>query len=303
MKIFLSWSKDYSKEVAIVFKDWLKLVIQQLDPFMSEKDIELGTNWNDEIKTQLSQSKLGLIFITEENLNSQWLNYEVGALASSFEKSKVIPILIDVQSVGTSPLSQFQSTKQFDKNNILKVIQSINSSLDGSRLDEATLNETFNVFWPRLDERLKQVDLKFKSQPSKKVAKEKIDTEVLLTDLVNRSDFTINFMNEIKDQIMQLNEQLYFSNSGNIDIDTQSNRAVDAMFSIVSSIEQIEEMIDQDEVFNYALYNVGFSEKAITVEAEFRNRLSYLKAQAHKYLNYAFSESKSKNKNKPLRVR
>lgn len=42
MKVFISWSGETSKKVALALKAWLPNVIQALDPWMSDKDIEKG---------------------------------------------------------------------------------------------------------------------------------------------------------------------------------------------------------------------------------------------------------------------
>ena len=62
MKVFISWSGECSKKVALLFRDWLPTVIQAIDPFVSSEDIEKGARWNTDIAQELKESSFGLIF-------------------------------------------------------------------------------------------------------------------------------------------------------------------------------------------------------------------------------------------------
>ena len=84
MKVFISWSGDQSKKIAQLFRDWLPTVIQAIEPFVSSEDIEKGARWNTDIAQELKESSFGLICVTKDNLNSQWLNFEAGALSIRF---------------------------------------------------------------------------------------------------------------------------------------------------------------------------------------------------------------------------
>lgn len=154
LHIFLSWSGDYSKALATLFYEWVPYVLQETTPFMSAQAIELGTGWNEEINLQLNQADLGIIFVTEENVNSPWLNFESGALAKSFDRTnKVIPILFDDEKKSmlynqSTPLKQFQSVLYPDKEGLNSVIATINSELENP-IDEKRLASTFEMYYPQ----------------------------------------------------------------------------------------------------------------------------------------------------------
>lgn len=59
VKVFLSWSGIKSREVALVLRDWLPLVMNSVEPFVSAKDIYAGTRWQSEISTQLESTNFG----------------------------------------------------------------------------------------------------------------------------------------------------------------------------------------------------------------------------------------------------
>ena len=49
MKIFVSWSGDFSHAVAKALKDWLPNVIQAVEVFLSSEDIAKGSQWFHEL--------------------------------------------------------------------------------------------------------------------------------------------------------------------------------------------------------------------------------------------------------------
>ena len=91
LKIFISWSGERSKLIAIELRRWLPKVIQAADPWMSDTDIHTGRQWFGEIANQLEQSDFGIICLTPENLKAPWLLFEAGALSKRHEESFVIP--------------------------------------------------------------------------------------------------------------------------------------------------------------------------------------------------------------------
>ena len=89
MKVFLSWSGEQSRRIAEVFKEWIPSVIQAVKPYFSPEDIAKGARWSKEISQELEESKVGILFLTKDNLGAPWLLFEAGALSKSMERSKV----------------------------------------------------------------------------------------------------------------------------------------------------------------------------------------------------------------------
>jgi len=152
MKVFISWSGEQSRHVAEYLRDWLKLIIQSVEPWLSASDIQPGARWNSDIAKELEASQFGILCMTPENLTSPWILFEAGALAKAIDKGRVCPYLIGVDYSGISgPLVQFQALKA-DKESTWKLVLAINSV--AGKLAESQLKATFDRFWPDLEEAL-----------------------------------------------------------------------------------------------------------------------------------------------------
>ncbi|WP_410979506.1 toll/interleukin-1 receptor domain-containing protein [Bacillus cereus] len=151
MKVFLSWSGNESKQLAKIFKEWLPNVLQYVEPYMSEQDIDMGERWGNNIADNLENSVFGLVFVTPSNIKEPWINFEAGALSKTID-ARVIPILYkaEVTILDKGPLRQFQSAKNLEEASILSLIQSINASNQDGRLDETRLVRAFEMWWPKL---------------------------------------------------------------------------------------------------------------------------------------------------------
>lgn len=161
MKVFLSWSGTRSHKVALVFREWLPSVIQELEPYVSSEDIDKGARWSTDIANELSDSKFGILCVTRDNLNAPWLTFEAGALSKTMDKSFVSPFLFDIKrSEVDGPILQFQSTV-FDEEDLKKLVTTLNKACDADGLSDDRLNKAFEVWYPTLKEdldSLKDVD-------------------------------------------------------------------------------------------------------------------------------------------------
>lgn len=152
MKIFLSWSGIRSHYIALTLNEWFEQVIQAAEPWVSS-DISKGKRWDGEIADKLEQSKVGIICLTKDNLDSSWIHFEAGAISKTPD-AYVCTFLFDVTPANVKePLSLFQATL-FTKDDVFKLLRTINSLLE-KPLKESGLEGIFNTFWPQLEEKLK----------------------------------------------------------------------------------------------------------------------------------------------------
>ncbi|WP_326429216.1 TIR domain-containing protein [Stutzerimonas frequens] len=159
MKIFISWSGEVSHKVAKALRDWLPSVIQSITPYVSSEDIDKGARWSSDIASELDESAFGLLCVTPDNINAPWLNFEAGALGKSVDKSRVCPFLFRIKrSDVKGPILQYQSTIH-DKEDIFKLMKAVNAACGEHGIEELRLEKAFDVWWPKLDEELKAIEL------------------------------------------------------------------------------------------------------------------------------------------------
>jgi hypothetical protein len=197
MRVFLSWSGSFSEKIAEEFRKWLPSVLQTVKPYFSPKDIEKGTRWSSEIAKELSACSVCIIFLTRENLSSNWIMFESGAISKSLDKSKVCPILFDIDPTDVQgPLSQFQLTK-FGKEEIKKLFDTINTSLESNRLDDAVASSVFEKWWPDLEEKIKYIIKEYNESARDKgdvrTDRDLIEEILLITRDIARRDEPISF--------------------------------------------------------------------------------------------------------------
>ncbi|PKL64037.1 MAG: toll-Interleukin receptor [Methanomicrobiales archaeon HGW-Methanomicrobiales-3] len=165
MKVFISWSGERSKKIADIFSDWLPQIIQALDPWIST-NIAKGARSTPEISSELEKSKIGIICLTPENLDSNWILFEAGAL-SKMSDTKVCTFLLDLTPSDVKPpLSQFQHTI-FSREDVFRLLITINQQLPESgekSLADKTLHQVFERSWSEFEEKIKDV---LKSPPEK----------------------------------------------------------------------------------------------------------------------------------------
>jgi len=162
MRIFISWSGDLSKNIAEIFRQWIPGVIQAAKPYYSPDDITKGTRWSSEISKELDASKIGIICLTKDNLDSSWIMFEAGALSKNIEKSKVVPLLFGIEpSDIQGPLVQFQAAK-FSRSEMKKVVKMINSELGESALSVDVIDSVFDMWWLKLEGQIKEAEEKAK---------------------------------------------------------------------------------------------------------------------------------------------
>jgi hypothetical protein len=159
-------------------------------------EIEKGSRSFDEIARALEGMKVGIICLTPENLRSEWLHYEAGALSKTMDpKTRVCTYLLaDLESATLKPpLSWFQWTKA-NKADTRKLIGTINKHLDATPLPESTLNATFEKWWPDLDEKLKALPAPSGAPPARR------GTDEMVAEILEHTRMMIPVIGELSEE-------------------------------------------------------------------------------------------------------
>ena len=156
MKVFLSWSGETSRAIAEALRDWLPKVIQAVVPWMSAVDIEKGARWSSDIAAELEQTSFGILCLTADNRDAPWIHFEAGALSKTLQNTLVCPYLFDLEPTDlTGPLVQFNATRA-NKKDTQRLVLSINDAQE-TPLTQLNIEESFEVWWPKLEECLRDL--------------------------------------------------------------------------------------------------------------------------------------------------
>jgi len=182
MKVFISWSGQLSHQIATKLQEWLPLVINQLEPFVSSESIKKGDRWVIDIYSELEKSNFGIVCLTLENLLEPWIMFEAGALSKNISQSKVSCVLFDglKQHDVKSPLSLLQNT-EFVKDDFRKLVSSINSTLGDKKINDTLLNKSFDKWYPDLEEDIKKIQEAYSPPIPKKEEGDNTLNEILRT--------------------------------------------------------------------------------------------------------------------------
>lgn len=187
MKVFISWSGDTSLKVAQQLREWLPYVINSIKPYVSSEDIDKGARWSTDIAKELEDSTFGILCVTKDNLEAPWLSFEAGALSKTMEKSFVTPFLFDIKrSEIKGPILQFQSTI-FEKDDIKKLVKTLNKACGESGIPDDRLEKTFNVWYPNLEENLNALKNSSKQNSGIDQANESVHSTEILEEILELS--------------------------------------------------------------------------------------------------------------------
>jgi hypothetical protein len=153
MKIFISWSGERSEALAKALHKWFPAVLQFVEPWLSQSDIQSGKRWSVEVAKELENCNYGILCVTRENLASPWILFEAGALAKSMQDGRVVPLLLDLDFKEISgPLAQFQA-KKADSEGIRELLLDLNKA-SAAPVPDSTLETLLQAVLGKLEEEL-----------------------------------------------------------------------------------------------------------------------------------------------------
>lgn len=238
--IFISWSGDQAREVAIVIRKFIRSLFNLVEPWMSEEDIGPGLRGLDEIRTKLNESFFGIFIITRENENAPWINFEAGALSKVLDDngSLVVPLLVDYDYAGelNSPLKQFQ-TLLLNEKKMVKVCKLI---AEESGVEWERIEPNFSHQWTKAWKKIKLAKSKAHSKtihPS--ISREpEIDLKIMVPEILE----TVRDLK--RDQLSNAvaltdNEKRWIKIGKNREESEIANEAMDVAFAITESTNTV----------------------------------------------------------------
>lgn len=180
MTVFISWAGAPSKALAIALRSFLRVVVQQCSPWMSDRDIGAGMPWDNALETALKEAQFGIVCLTPSNVNNTYLHYEAGAIANQVQNvNHVCPVLLGFENAADlrQPLGRFQA-KLVTHDGIWDLVRAINAGLK-TPIDESTLREAFEGRWEKLATEIRNIDLQDELQPAPKRNSEEVLEEIL----------------------------------------------------------------------------------------------------------------------------
>lgn len=160
MKVFISWSGAQSLQVADALYNWLPLVLQVVRPYLSVEDTAKGAYWQTEVKQHLDTSDFGILCLTPTNTTAPWISFEAGALSKSVDRGNVTPFLVGLtQGDLTGPLTQFQATEASKPVDVLRLVKDLDKACGPLAVGERVVEDTFEMWWPRLDQKLRSISV------------------------------------------------------------------------------------------------------------------------------------------------
>lgn len=151
MKVFLSWSGERSKKLAALLSVVIPELIPGIETWMSKRDLAAGDDWKEKILETLKQSNACIACITPENVNSQWIHFEAGAVKGRVE-GPVCAVLLGLEPRDlTGPLSQYHAVRSDDEDGILALVRKLNrATIHKRRATDGKLTSRFANLWPEI---------------------------------------------------------------------------------------------------------------------------------------------------------
>jgi len=200
LNIFISWSGTASKRIARELESTFKALINVDDVFLSEIDINKGSQWRKELKKGLKEKTFGFFIFTKNQQTSEWMAYEAG----SIHMNSVLDIDIDPSMVALlfnveetiipKYLDEYQHVK-FSKDDYKKFMFELNKN-SSQIISQDILEKRFDLTWET-----------FKTKVTDIIKEETAEIIASKDNSVNNNDSHIDEeLNNINTSLRELNK-------------------------------------------------------------------------------------------------
>ena len=155
-KIFLCWSKRRSGSIAAACAKMLPEIISGIQPIVST-EFQKGKEWSRLLRKDLGEARTGIVFLTPENVDSPWIHFEAGALATAVG-SRDGDVFTYVYGFDPSrlagPLSAYHSTVA-TRDDTFRLVRDVCVALEREPPDE----KAYSPWWLKLENALGNMPL------------------------------------------------------------------------------------------------------------------------------------------------
>ena len=311
-EMFISWSGEHSKIIASNLKSILELAFENEDitVFMSEKDIESGTEWFPSIKYHLNNSCCAIIVLTKENTNAPWVLFESGAMAMKYEDKRVIPFLFEVNIREDHPLYHYNRIK-YSREGFNKMIFDIRSFCEFQNSTkkqlETILSSLYNEFNDNIKDSIHQLSISgfFGSayiypKSIRTVSKDSIFISSPMNSIKNDEEYKQlrSDILSLKTQLCELGFQEIIYPGTEIESNTQfegENKAINKNFKKLKSAECLLAIYPKS-IASSVLLEIGYAialTKNIVVFTKHKKKLPFMLREADTINNIKIFEYKN----------
>lgn len=164
MKVFISFSGQRSQALAEILRKHIPHIID-VDLFLSQSDIEPGARWAETLTTKLEETDYGILVLTPDNLKSEWLHFEAGALTKHREGRACTLIFDDVKFANVEgPLAQFHHC-EFTQEGFQKLIAYLNKKTESPMSDEILTYRLIKP-WTDMNQEIKAIPASSEEKPA-----------------------------------------------------------------------------------------------------------------------------------------
>jgi len=194
MKIFISWSGQTSYRAAVLIRDFISSQLPGLEPWVSADDIRHGSRWSSDLVKMLNQITFSIICVDPSNHQSQWLNFEMGAIAKSIGKWSIKVFLYEITpNELRGPLTQYQPVK-VDKHDFLRLLEDLQAHFPHLEIPQDELEANLDEAWPDFYKAISLISLA-SSEESESLGERQDD---------DPDGVTLNYIDEIDEKILAL---------------------------------------------------------------------------------------------------
>jgi hypothetical protein len=159
MQIFISWSGQLSYQLALLLRDLIRLVLPGLEPWVSSEDIKDGSRWSPDLIRILDQTTFGIVCADPSNHTSNWLNFELGALAKSIEKWNIKVFLYELKPGELKgPLTLYQPVK-IEKREVARLFEDIQANFSHIPVTQKGIVANLDKHWPGFYTKVSQLNM------------------------------------------------------------------------------------------------------------------------------------------------